>query len=174
MERRTNSELNIFTHHREPNTFGRVVPKQLGATFFDDGYSCRQKTERNFHHPVPAMSPARPAAFPRLFLLRARFRLAFQDGELAVEGGSVILMEGSHSAHLYTVLQGWAFRYKTLEDGRRQILNYVMPGDLVGLQGTVMGKCSIRWRRCRQSPYASSSARASIISSPTIRRLPMT
>lgn len=43
MERRTNSELNIFTHHREPNTFGRVVPKQLGATFFDDGYSCRQK-----------------------------------------------------------------------------------------------------------------------------------
>ncbi|TRB09208.1 Crp/Fnr family transcriptional regulator [Agrobacterium tumefaciens] len=64
----------------------------------------------------------------------------FKTGELAVESGSVILMEGSHSAHLYTVLQGWAFRYKTLEDGRRQILNYVMPGDLVGLQGTVMGE----------------------------------
>jgi CRP-like cAMP-binding protein len=64
----------------------------------------------------------------------------FKTGELAVEAGSVVLMEGSHSAHLYTVLEGWAFRYKTLEDGRRQILNYVMPGDLVGLQGTVMGE----------------------------------
>ncbi|MDF1888285.1 MULTISPECIES: hypothetical protein [Rhizobium/Agrobacterium group] len=28
------NELNIFSHHREPNAFGRVVPKQLGATFF--------------------------------------------------------------------------------------------------------------------------------------------
>ena len=64
----------------------------------------------------------------------------FKTGELSVEGGAVILMEGSHSAHLFTVLEGWGFRYKTLEDGRRQILNYLMPGDLVGLQGTVMGE----------------------------------
>lgn len=64
----------------------------------------------------------------------------FKTGELTVDAGSLVLMEGSHSAHLYTVLEGWAFRYKTLEDGRRQILNYVMPGDLVGLQGTVMGE----------------------------------
>ncbi|MCS4241738.1 CRP-like cAMP-binding protein [Rhizobium sp. BIGb0125] len=64
----------------------------------------------------------------------------FKTGELTVEPGALILMEGSHSAHLYTVLDGWGFRYKTLEDGRRQILNYLMPGDLVGLQGTVMGE----------------------------------
>lgn len=64
----------------------------------------------------------------------------FKTGELSVEPGAIVLMEGSHSAHLYTILQGWGFRYKTLEDGRRQILNYLMPGDLVGLQGTVMGE----------------------------------
>ncbi len=64
----------------------------------------------------------------------------FKQGELSVESGAIVLMEGSHSAHLYTVLEGWAFRYKTLEDGRRQILNYVMPGDLIGLQGTIMGE----------------------------------
>ncbi len=64
----------------------------------------------------------------------------FKTGELSVEPGAIVLMEGSHSAHLYTVLSGWGFRYKTLEDGRRQILNYLMPGDLVGLQGTVMGE----------------------------------
>lgn len=62
----------------------------------------------------------------------------FKTGELVADPGATILVEGAHSAHLYTVLTGWAFRYKTLADGRRQILNFVMPGDLVGLQGTLM------------------------------------
>jgi CRP-like cAMP-binding protein len=64
----------------------------------------------------------------------------FKRGELAIDAGASVLVEGAHSAHLFTVLSGWGFRYKTLEDGRRQILNYVMPGDLVGLQGTLMGQ----------------------------------
>lgn len=64
----------------------------------------------------------------------------FKTGELNTEKGSTILVEGSHSAHLFTVLSGWAFRYKTLEDGRRQILNFVLPGDLIGLQGSVTGE----------------------------------
>ncbi|WP_275784399.1 Crp/Fnr family transcriptional regulator [Pararhizobium gei] len=64
----------------------------------------------------------------------------FKSGELNVDAGTTILAEGSHSAHLFTVLSGWGFRYKTLDDGRRQILNYMMPGDLIGLQGTLMGE----------------------------------
>src|SRR6185312_8365246 len=64
----------------------------------------------------------------------------FKTGELSVDRGTTVLVEGSHSAHLYTVLSGWGFRYKLLSDGRRQILNYVMPGDLIGLQGSVMGE----------------------------------
>lgn len=59
-------------------------------------------------------------------------------GELTADARATILEEGAHSAHLYTLLGGWAFRYKTLEDGRRQILNYAMPGDLVGLQASLM------------------------------------
>jgi CRP-like cAMP-binding protein len=38
------------------------------------------------------------------------------------------------SGKLYTLYSGWAFRYKTLSDGRRQILNFLLPGDLIGLQ----------------------------------------
>ena len=56
------------------------------------------------------------------------------------EAGSTILSEGTHSPHLYTVLSGWAFRFKSLPDGRRQILNYLLPGDLLGLQGSIMGE----------------------------------
>ena len=31
-------------------------------------------------------------------------------------------------------VSGWAFRYKSLSDGRRQILDFLLPGDLIGLQ----------------------------------------
>lgn len=69
-----------------------------------------------------------------------RFVSSFKTGELVAETGATLLLEGSHSAHLYTLLSGWAFRYKSLPDGRRQILNYMLPGDLVGLQGSVIGE----------------------------------
>lgn len=69
-----------------------------------------------------------------------KFVSNFKRGELVAEGGSTILSEGSHSPHLYTVLSGWAFRFKTLPDGRRQILNYLLPGDLIGLQGSILGE----------------------------------
>jgi CRP-like cAMP-binding protein len=69
-----------------------------------------------------------------------RFVSSFKHGELVAETGSQILSEGAHSAMLYTLLSGWAFRYKTLPDGRRQVLNYLLPGDLVGLQGSVLGE----------------------------------
>ena len=35
--------------------------------------------------------------------------------------GASFLREGTRSEYLYTVLSGWAFRYKMLDDGRRQI-----------------------------------------------------
>jgi CRP-like cAMP-binding protein len=61
----------------------------------------------------------------------------FKSGELNVEAGTSLLLQSTNSAHLYTLLSGWAFRYKTLPDGRRQILNYALPSDLIGLQGSV-------------------------------------
>jgi len=66
------------------------------------------------------------------------FIQSLKAGELQAEAGMSIMREGEQNPQLYTVLTGWGFRYKILEDGRRQILNYVLPGDLVGLQGNVM------------------------------------
>lgn len=68
------------------------------------------------------------------------FMKGFKRGELQVQATSTFLVEGNNSPHMYTVLSGWGFRYKTLEDGRRQILNFVLPGDLVGLQGTLLAE----------------------------------
>ena len=64
----------------------------------------------------------------------------FKSGELAAQPGTTLFLQGTNAAHLYTMLAGWAFRYKTLADGRRQILNFVLPGDFVGLQGSIMNE----------------------------------
>ncbi|WP_454848838.1 Crp/Fnr family transcriptional regulator [Rhizobium binxianense] len=85
--------------------------------------------------------PLRPLPHFREFTPEElRFVSSFKRGELTVDAGATILAEGARSPHLFTVLSGWGFRYKMLEDGRRQILNYVMPGDLIGLQGTIMNE----------------------------------
>jgi CRP/FNR family transcriptional regulator, anaerobic regulatory protein len=62
----------------------------------------------------------------------------FKVDELYVDSGTSFLHEGARSDYLYTLLRGWAFCYKLLEDGRRQILNYALPADLIGLQGALM------------------------------------
>ncbi len=64
----------------------------------------------------------------------------FKSGELTVEPGTVLLMEGSNSPQLFTVLHGMGVRYKGLSDGRRQVVSFVMPGDFIGLQAGVMGE----------------------------------
>ncbi len=68
------------------------------------------------------------------------FMQRFKVGELVVDPGTPLLMEGSNSPQLYTALSGMGLRYKLLKDGKRQVINFVMPGDFLGLQASVMGE----------------------------------
>ncbi|MET7244916.1 Crp/Fnr family transcriptional regulator [Methylobacterium sp. EM32] len=43
-----------------------------------------------------------------------------------------LLIDGAESREVCVVLDGWACAYKQLEDGRRQIIGFVMPGDACG------------------------------------------
>lgn len=53
---------------------------------------------------------------------------------LRLGAGETLIHEGQTDAPLYTLLSGWAFRFKTLSDGRRQILNFLLAGDFIGVQ----------------------------------------
>jgi CRP-like cAMP-binding protein len=57
-----------------------------------------------------------------------------KTAELEREAGATLIAEGQSDGPLYTLLSGWAIRYKSLGDGRRQILNIMLPGDFIGLQ----------------------------------------
>ncbi|MDB2407162.1 Crp/Fnr family transcriptional regulator [Jannaschia sp.] len=69
-----------------------------------------------------------------------RFMQKFKVGELVIDPGATLLMEGSNSPQLYTALRGLGLRYKMLSNGKRQVLNLVFPGDFIGLQAGVMGE----------------------------------
>ena len=69
-----------------------------------------------------------------------RFTENFKSGELQIDAGTPILMEGSNSPQLFTALRGMGLRYKLLENGNRQVINLVFPGDFIGLQAGIMGE----------------------------------
>ena len=54
--------------------------------------------------------------------------------ERRYERGDTVFAEGEEAMHVFTVLEGVMIRYRSLEDGRRQIVNFMFPGDLLGLQ----------------------------------------
>jgi CRP-like cAMP-binding protein len=64
----------------------------------------------------------------------------FKVGELVVDAGTPILLEGSNSPQLFTALHGMGLRYRYLENGERQVISFVFPGDFLGLQAGVMGE----------------------------------
>lgn len=70
------------------------------------------------------------------------FIQSLKVGEILVPARGSIIDEGEPSDRLFTLLSGWAFRFKTLPDGRRQILNFLMPGDLVGLQAKLFSRAA--------------------------------
>ena len=80
----------------------------------------------------------RTGAFKPFSASDEAFMERFKVGEMAIEPGRPILMEGTAAPQLFTALRGMGLRYKMLPDGRRQVLNFVFPGDFLGLQAGVL------------------------------------
>ena len=53
--------------------------------------------------------------------------------------GEDLVVEGDAPSHCRVLLEGQAFRHKTLPDGRRQIMSFHIPGDVCDLQGLFLG-----------------------------------
>jgi CRP/FNR family transcriptional regulator, anaerobic regulatory protein len=85
---------------------------------------------------IPCIScPLRKTeAFSSVSADELAFIQTFKKGMQQVAAGHAIISEGDNSEALMTLFSGFAFRFKTLSNGRRQILNFLLPGDFIGLQ----------------------------------------
>jgi CRP-like cAMP-binding protein len=59
----------------------------------------------------------------------AAIRAAVRERPAKAAAGEDLVCEGDRCDSVRLFLSGWACRYKALEDGRRQILSFILPGD---------------------------------------------
>jgi CRP-like cAMP-binding protein len=88
--------------------------------------------------------PNGPMAHPLILKLEQFTRLSSEDRRALNHAASLqqrrlgprhdIIHEGDRPEFVNLILDGWACRYKTLEDGRRQITAFFVPGDICDLK----------------------------------------
>lgn len=63
----------------------------------------------------------------------------YRSYQASVPAKQSIFREGEPSPHAYTLFEGWAAIYKTLPNGKRQIMRFALPGDFIGFQPDLEG-----------------------------------
>jgi CRP/FNR family transcriptional regulator, anaerobic regulatory protein len=59
---------------------------------------------------------------------------------MGLAAGKDLIREGGNGQTLYTLFEGWALRYHRRPDGSRQILDVLLPGDMVGMTSLLLGR----------------------------------
>jgi len=59
--------------------------------------------------------------------------------DVTVPAGKDLIRQGGRVDDFYTLYDGWGLRYHRLQDGSRQILDVLLPGDMAGLTGVLLG-----------------------------------
>src|SRR5262249_14184199 len=62
------------------------------------------------------------------------------EADLTVKKRRDLIVDGYEYRKLCFVEDGFAARYKLLHNGKRQIVNFVLPGDIIGIPGSFMEK----------------------------------
>jgi CRP-like cAMP-binding protein len=58
----------------------------------------------------------------------------FRDSQYLLPARKILFQEGETAHTLYTLFDGWLILFKILNNGKRQILRFLLPGDFFGFQ----------------------------------------
>lgn len=92
--------------------------------------------ENQYNKPHAAVEISSSTAFTASDSKANGARLVAIANKLATEhrhvaAGAELCAFGQSEKYLFVVIDGWMFRNAILEDGRRQILDFILPGDLI-------------------------------------------
>jgi CRP/FNR family transcriptional regulator len=88
--------------------------------------------ERNMCQELPRLPVTIPGISPHLHP-RALIRKGVRTASKTLSAGQDVYRQGERCSHVFVLLDGWAFRHQVLPDGRRQILDFLLPGSILGL-----------------------------------------
>jgi CRP-like cAMP-binding protein len=91
--------------------------------------------------PSPALTPLlgrKLAAFADVGERDLDHLRTMAHAQLTAAAGTDVIRTGQVFGPVMLVNEGWAIRYRTHSDGRRQIANFILPGDFMCLNATVM------------------------------------
>src|SRR5271156_2468076 len=78
------------------------------------------------------------SAFIQLSGPEMEFLADLQSTSIIVARGKEMLHEGELRHAAYILQSGWGCSFKLLPDGGRQIITFPVPGDCIGLRGTLL------------------------------------
>ena len=63
----------------------------------------------------------------------------YRAGQYKLKSKDSLYLEGDEHDNIYTLFDGFVKLYKTLENGKIQVMRFASPGDLLGFQGDLSG-----------------------------------
>ncbi len=82
----------------------------------------------------------RPRSYFRPFTKgELEFILQMKNGHITIAPRSAVIEAGEVGGSLFTLYEGWAIRYRRLANRSRQILDVLLPGDIIGMESHVLG-----------------------------------
>lgn len=88
----------------------------------------------------------------------------YRSTQGVIKAGDYLFMEGEIPQHAYTVQEGWMICFKTLTNGRRQVLTVAFSGDYLGYQTDMK-------QPMRYSVQAVTDCRFCSFSAPNVKQL---
>lgn len=87
--------------------------------------------------PLSPAAPDSPAATPEACRILCRVFVESQVAPTRIGAGEEIFLEGEEADFAYRIEEGVLMSYRMLGDGRRQVVDFHLPGEFVGLEAGV-------------------------------------
>jgi Cyclic nucleotide-binding domain len=113
------NETNLFENHSGKATYGLNKEDNLcnvlSTTFLKNEWPLVKK--------ISALQSLSPDEFDVLSKLHEK--------KIVIEAKKVFLHQNTINKKCFIVNSGWAYRFKDHMNGERQIINYILPGDII-------------------------------------------
>lgn len=102
-----------------------------------------------------------------------QWKQAYRTTQCIVPARHLIYRQDEPLQEAYTLFEGWVMLFKSLEDGKRQVLRIALPGDFLGYQAGQelnAGHCALALTQCILCAFPKASVDEMVVKHPELTR----